>query len=122
MSKEPEFSSRPRQAYSGSLIERAAALRSDQAKLAALFEHKRAGVYVVGGESIVLKAHGAALDPLFSPDEARALGTARETVFLGLVDDAPRFGVGIDAAAIEPLKMRSDLKLVDRSTMAITVE
>ena len=122
MSKEPDFSSLPRQAYSGSLIERAAALRSDQAKLAALFEHKRAGIYVVGGELVVLKAQGAALDPLFSPDEARALGAARETVFLGLVDDAPRFGVGIDAAAIEALKTRGDLKLIDLRTIAVQGE
>jgi len=122
MSKEPDFSSLPRQAYSGSLLERAAALRSDQAKLAALFAHQRAGVYVVGGESIVLKAQGAALDPLFSPNEARALGAARETVFLGLLDDAPRFGVGLDAAAIEPLKTRDDFTLIDLRTIAVQGE
>jgi hypothetical protein len=85
MTKDPVFGSLPRQAYSGSLLERAAALRVDDAKLAALSAHERAGVYVIGGESIVLKAQGAAPDPLFSPDEARALGTARETIFLGAV-------------------------------------
>ena len=73
MTKDPVFGSLPRQAYSGSLLERAAALRGDDAKLAALLKHERAGVYVIGGESIVLKVHGAAPDPLFSPDEARAL-------------------------------------------------
>ncbi len=72
--------------------------------------------------SIVLKAQGAALDPLFSPDEARALGAARETVFLGLVDEAPRFGVGLDAAAIEALKTRDDLKLIDLRTIAVQGE
>ena len=59
MTKDPAFGSLPRQAYSGSLLERAAALRGDDAKLAALLKHPRAGVYVVGGESIVLKAQGA---------------------------------------------------------------
>ena len=59
MTKDPAFGSLPRQAYSGSLLERAAALRGDEGKLAALLEHPRAGVYVVGGESIVLKAQGA---------------------------------------------------------------
>jgi NAD+ diphosphatase len=77
---------------------------------------------VIGGESVVLKANGAALDPLFLPDEARALGAARETVFLGLLDDAPRFGVGIDAAAIEALKTRNDLKLIDLRTIAVQGE
>jgi NAD+ diphosphatase len=122
MTKDPAFGSLPRQAYSGSLLERAAALRGDEGKLAALLEHPRAGVYVVGGESIVLKAQGAAPDPLFSPDEARALGVARETVFLGLLHDAPRFGVGIDPAAIEALKARADLKLIDLRTIAVQGE
>ena len=122
MTKDPAFGSLPRQAYSGSLLERAAALRGDDAKLAAFLKHPRAGVYVVGGESIVLKAQGAAPDPLFSPDEARALGAARETVFLGLLHDAPRFGIGIDQAAIEALKARADLKLIDLRTIAVQGE
>ena len=122
MTKDPAFGSLPRQAYSGSLLERAAALRGDEGKLAALLEHPRAGVYVVGGESIVLKAQGAALDPLFSPDEARTLGAARETAFLGLLHDAPRFSIGIDPAAIEALKARADLKLIDLRTIAVQGE
>ena len=122
MTKDPAFGSLPRQAYSGSLLERAAALRGDEGKLAAFLKHPRAGVYVVGGESIVLKAQGAAPDPLFSPDEARALGAARETVFLGLLHDAPRFGIGIDPAAIEALKARADLKLIDLRTIAVQGE
>ena len=122
MTKDPAFGSLRRQAYSGSLLERAAALRGDDAKLAAFLKHPRAGVYVVGGESIVLKAQGGAPDPLFSPDEARALGVARETVFLGLLHDAPRFGVGIDPAAIEALKARADLKLIDLRTIAMQGE
>jgi len=122
MTKDPAFGSLPRQAYSGSLLERAAALRGDEVKLAAFLTHPRAGVYVVGGESIVLKAQGAAPDPLFSPDEARALGVARETVFLGLLHDAPRFGIGIDPAAIEALKARADLKLIDLRTIAVQRE
>jgi NAD+ diphosphatase len=122
MTKDPAFGSLPRQAYSGSLLERAAALRGDEGKLAAFLKHPRAGVYVVGGESIVLKAQGAAPDPLFPPDEARALGAARETVFLGLLHDAPRFGIGIDQAAIEALKARADLKLIDLRTIAVQGE
>jgi NAD+ diphosphatase len=122
MTKERDFGPPPRQAYSGSLLERAANFRGDDAKLAALYQHRRAGVYVIGGESIVLKAQRAPPDPLHMPDEARALGTVRETVFLGLVDDAPRFGVGIDAAAADALKSRSDLKLIDLRTIAVQGE
>lgn len=119
MSKDTDFGSLPRQAYSGSLLERAAALRGDEAKVAALSAHARAGAYVVGGESIVLKAEGTALDPLLSLAEARTLGVVRETIFLGLLHDAPRFGIGIDPAAIETLKGRADLKLIDLRSIAV---
>ena len=119
MSKDPAFGSLPRQAYSGSLLDRAATLREDESKIATLLKHERAGAYVVGGESIVLKVGGAAPpEPLFSPDAARALGTAREIVFLGLLHDAPRFGIGVDPATIEALKARADLKLIDLRTIA----
>jgi NAD+ diphosphatase len=119
MSKAPDLPSLPPQAYSGSRLERAAVLRGDESKLAALREDARAGVYVIGGEVIVLNARGAKLDPLFSPVEARALGAAGEMVFLGLKDDAPRFGAGLEAAAIEPLKGRNDLKLIDLRSIAM---
>jgi NAD+ diphosphatase len=119
MSKDPAFGSLPRQAYSGSLLDRAATLREDESKIATLLKHERAGAYVVGGESIVLKVGGAAPpEPLFSPDAARALGTAHEIVFLGLLHDAPRFGIGVDPATIEALKARADLKLIDLRTIA----
>jgi NAD+ diphosphatase len=119
MTKQPDLPELPRQAYSGSLLERAAALRDDEAGLTALFRRQEAGVYLIGGESVVLRANGAGLDPLFSPDEAAALGTARETVFLGLFDAAPRFGIGLDPAAIEPLRARADFQLIDLRTIAM---
>jgi NAD+ diphosphatase len=119
MSKEPELNSLPSQAYSGSLVERAATYRSDEATLTTLAQDARAGVYVIGDDVVVLKAQGVELDPLFSPAEARALGAARETVFLGLSDGAPRFGAGLDPAAVELLKARGDLKLIDLRTIAV---
>jgi NAD+ diphosphatase len=118
MSKEPDLGS-PRQAYSGSLLERAADRRRDERALAALAESNRAGFYVIGGESVVLKKDGEKFDPLFSPAEARACGNARETVFLGLLDEAPRFGAGLDAEAVEALKARNDLKLIDLRSIAM---
>jgi NAD+ diphosphatase len=122
MSKDPALGSLPKQAYSDSPLDRAAALRGDEGKIAALLRHERAGVYVVGGESIVLKGQGATPDPLFSLDEARALGAVREIVFLGLLHDAPRFGMGLDPAAIEPLKTCADLKIIDLRSIAVQGE
>jgi NAD+ diphosphatase len=118
MSKPPDLAA-PRQAYSGSLLERAAAQRNDAAALAALAEGNRAGFYVIGGEVVVLKRQGEALDPLFSLAEARACGSACETVFLGLLDEAPRFAAGFAPTAVEPLKTRDDLKLIDLRSIAV---
>jgi NAD+ diphosphatase len=119
MSKEPDLHAPPRQAYSGSRLERAALYRGEPAKLAGLADHSGTGFYIVAGDMVVLKAQATPLDPLFSPAEARALGAARETVFLGLLGDASRFGAGLDAGAIEPLKARDDLKLIDLRTIAM---
>ncbi len=118
MSKEPAPAA-PHQAYSGSLLDRAAAQRDDEAALAVLAENSRAGFYVIGGESVVLKQQGDGFDPLFLPAEAKSFGLARETVFLGLLGDAPRFGAGLDAEAVEPLKARNDLKLIDLRSIAV---
>ena len=115
----PDLSLEPRQAYAGSRIERAATYRSDEAALAALAEHESAGCYVIGGELVVLKKRGEQFDPLFSLAEARAFGAARETVFLGLIDEAPRFGVGLDPESVAPLQARRDLKLIDLRTIAV---
>ena len=70
-------------------------------------------------KSIVLKKDGAGFDPLFSAAEAGAFGSARETVFLGLLGDSPRFGVGFEQAAIEALGARDDLKLIDLRSIAV---
>src|SRR6202044_2903877 len=57
--------------------------------------------------------------PLFTPAEAQALGAVRDSVFLGLLGDVPRFGFGLDAQAIEPLKARNDLKITDLRSIAV---
>src|SRR5215472_9747980 len=99
--------------------------RDDTTALDKWREHKQAGVYVVGGELIVLKSTGGTSDgaelcnPLFSPAEAHALGAVRETVFLGIEKDVPRFGFGLDPQAAEALKARNDLKVTDLRSIAV---
>ncbi|HMK71303.1 MAG TPA: NAD(+) diphosphatase [Xanthobacteraceae bacterium] len=100
-------------------MQRAAFYRDDEAALAAMAASDRARCYVTVGERAVLRKRGAEFDPLFSPAEAAALGSARDTVFLGLMDEAPRFGVGLDAQVLEPLHARDDLKLIDLRTIAV---
>ena len=118
MSKEPDLAA-PHLAFSSSLLDRAAHRRNDEAALSALAKSDRAGFYVVVGELIVLKKQGDGFDPLFLPAEAQACGLARETVLLGLLGETPRFGAGLDLAALEQLKARDDLKLIDLRSIAV---
>jgi NAD+ diphosphatase len=115
-----ELGPQPRLGYTASALDRMAQRRDDEASIKALCEHARAGVYVVSGELIVLKnAAGEIFDPLFSAAEARALGAVRESVFLGAVNEAPRFGFGLDPQAAEALKARNDLKVTDLRSIAV---
>jgi NAD+ diphosphatase len=115
----PDLGPRPRLGYTASAIDRAADSRGDDAALAKFLKDACAGGYVIGGELVVMKQRGEDIDPLFSPAEAAALGSARETIFLGLMGEAPRFGFGLDPAAVEPLKARNDLKITDLRTIAV---
>jgi NAD+ diphosphatase len=115
----PDLGPHPRLGYTASAIDRAAHCRDDAAKLAELAANAGAGFYVIGGEHVVLKNNGADHDPLFSPEQAREFAAPRETVFLGLMSQAPRFGLGLDPAAVEPLKARSDLKITDLRSIAV---
>ena len=119
MSPRPDLGAWPYLGYTASRIDRAVTYRGDEAALAKLAAHPHAGFYVIGGETVLMKSAGETCDPLFSPDEARAFAGSRETVFLGLMDAAPRFGLGLDATAVEPLKARSDLKLTDLRTVSV---
>jgi NAD+ diphosphatase len=115
----PDLGPQPYLGYTQGRIDRAAAQRTDEAALDQFARDERAGFYLIGGELVVLKAAGEKCDPLFTPGEARAFGGARETVFLGLMDRAPRFGLGLDPAVVEPLKARSDLKLTDLRSISV---
>ncbi|HEY2527089.1 MAG TPA: NAD(+) diphosphatase [Xanthobacteraceae bacterium] len=119
MSARPDLGPHPPLGYTASRIDRAAAWRTDAAALAKLAQHQSAGFYLIGGELVLLQRRGAGFDPLFSAAEAPRLGGGRETVFLGLMDDAPRFGVWLDPVALEALKVREDLKVTDLRSIAV---
>src|SRR6185312_979614 len=78
-----------------------------------------AGVYVIGGEMILARQGGTIAEPMFTFAQAAALAPATETVFLGTLDGAGRFGIGIDPAAAETLKARGDLLVTDLRSIAI---
>jgi NAD+ diphosphatase len=109
---------RPALGYTASRLDRAVMSRGDDAALKRYCEHPQAAGYAIGGELVVLKA-GEPCDPLFTPREARALGSVREIIFLGLADTTPRFGFGLDHDAVEQLKARNDLKVTDLRSIAV---
>ncbi|HUC50785.1 MAG TPA: NAD(+) diphosphatase [Xanthobacteraceae bacterium] len=123
MANYPDLGPKPRLGYTSSLLDRMAQRRDDAAAIKRLCAHPDVGVHVIGGEMIVLKSAGDGAseihNALFSPAEAHALGAVRESVFLGAVKDAPRFGFGLDPQAAEALKTRNDLKVTDLRSIAV---
>ena len=119
MPPHPNLGPKPHLGYTDSRLERAAERRTDAAVLAAMAADPRAGAYVIGGDLIVMKKGSPLNEPLFTMAEARALGTAAETVFLGHLNEAGRFGFGIAPAAAEALKSRDDLLVTDLRSIAV---
>jgi NAD+ diphosphatase len=119
MSPRPDLGRKPRLGYTASLIERAAERRADAPALAALERDPRARAYVIGGEMVMLKRAADVNDPLFTLTEARALGRTAEIVFLGLLEDAPRFAIALDPADAEALKTRDELVVTDLRSIAV---
>jgi NAD+ diphosphatase len=119
VSARPDLGPPPRLGYIASAIERAAQWRGDADAIRRFGAHEHAGFYLIGGELVVLKTLGERCDPLFSLAEALAFGAPKNDVFLGLIDGAPRFGLGFDAPAVEPLATRNDLKITDLRSIAV---
>jgi NAD+ diphosphatase len=115
----PDLGPRPRLGYTESRIERAAEKRTDDAALREFAGDPQARAYVIGGEMIVSKRGSPVNDPLFTLSQANALEGAAETVFLGLIDNAPRFGFGVNPATAEALKARDGFLVTDLRSIAV---
>jgi NAD+ diphosphatase len=116
MPHRPDLGPKPHLGYTASLLDRAAHRRNEAAELLA---DPRAGAYLVGGELIITRKRGQGGDPLFGLAEARALAPGRETVLLGFLDGAPRFGLAIGKEDAEALKARDDFLVTDLRTIAV---
>jgi NAD+ diphosphatase len=113
-----DLGTKPHLGYTDSVVDRSAELRYDPAALAALAADPRAGVFVIGGELVVLRKGAPLHHPAFSFALAGALGPQREQVFLGRHDGVPLFAVAIDPDAVEALKARDDLVVTDLRSIA----
>ncbi len=101
------------------VLDRAAHLRGDEAKLLALESHPDARAYVVYRDSLVVKREASNPRALLSLAEAMKLGANPGTIFLGLRDGAPVFGMGISPAAVEQLLTRDDAAVSELRGMAM---
>jgi NAD+ diphosphatase len=115
----PDLGPAPRLGYVDSVFERAADRRTDSSFLDTKERAADAGAYLIGGELIVLKKTATGHEAMFTPDAARQLGRITERVFLGLLGEAGRFGLGLAPEAAEALKGNSDFHVSDLRSIAI---
>lgn len=106
-------------AFVTNVLDRAAHLRTNDEKLFALEGHREARAYVVYRDSLVVKQEASGARALLGIEEALKLGANPGTIFLGLRDGAPVFGMGIAAAAVEKLLTREDAAVTELRGMAM---
>src|SRR5207244_8724895 len=108
-----------RPAFVSNVLDRAAHLRSDDAKLMALEGHRDARAYVVYRDSLVVKQEAEGPRALLSVDEALKFGANPGTIFLGMRDGGAVFGMGISAAEVEKLLPRNDVAVTELRDIAV---
>ena len=101
------------------ILDRAAHLRSNDEKLFALESQRNAGAYVIYRDSLLVQQEADGPRVLLGVEEAVKLGANPGTIFLGLRDGAPVFGMGISAAAVEKLMARDDVAVTELRGMAM---
>lgn len=99
-------------------IDRAAHIRVDADKLFALEGDRKARAYVVHRDSLLVTQGADGTRALLTLDEARKFGANPGTIFLGLHEGAPIFGMGITAAAAEDLMGRQDVAVENLRAVA----
>src|SRR6201992_1894960 len=106
-------------AFVTNVLDRAAHLRTKDDRLMAMESDSRARAYVVHRDSMVVKKDGDSARALLSLEEALKFGANPGTIFLGLRDGAPMFGMGIGAPAVEKLLNRDDVAVSELRGMAM---
>jgi len=101
------------------VLDRAAHLRTNDEKLFALEGQQNARAYVVYRDSLLMKQEESGPRALLSIKEALNFGANPGTIFLGLRDGAPIFGMGIASAAAEKLIGRNDVAVAELRGMAM---
>jgi NAD+ diphosphatase len=106
-------------AFVTNILDRAAHLRNDDAKLLALEGKPDSRAYVVHRDSLVINKENGSSRALLTIDEAIKYGANPGTIFLGLREGAAVFGMGIGAPAVEKLLVRGDVAVTELRGMAM---
>jgi NAD+ diphosphatase len=101
------------------VLDRAAHLRTDDAKLLALESKRDTRAYVLHRDSLVVARENGGSRALLTIDEALKHGANPGTIFLGLREGAAIFGMGIGAPAVEKLLTRDDVAVSELRGMAM---
>jgi NAD+ diphosphatase len=101
------------------VLDRAAHLRNDDAKLLALEGKRDSRAYVVHRDSLVVNKENGGSRVLLTVEEALQYGANPGTIFLGLREGAAIFGMGIGAPAVEKLLTRQDVAVSELRGMAM---
>jgi NAD+ diphosphatase len=106
-------------AFVTNVLDRAAHLRTNDEKLFGLESRSDARAYVIYRDSLVVTQDASGPRALLSINEALKFGANPGTVFLGLRDGAPVFGMGIAPTAAEKLLGRTDVAITELRGMAM---
>ena len=101
------------------VLDRAAHLRTDDAKLLALEGKRDTRAYVLHRDSLVVARENGGSRVLLTIDQALTYGANPGTIFLGLREGAAIFGMGIGAPAVEKLLTRDDVAVSELRGMAM---
>jgi NAD+ diphosphatase len=101
------------------VLDRAAYLRTDDAKLLALEGKHDTRAYLLHRDSLVVARENGGSRALLTIDEALKHGANPGTIFLGLREGAAIFGMGIGAPAVEKLLTRDDVAVSELRGMAM---
>ena len=104
--------------FASNTLDRMANRREDSDFIAELGQADSTRCVVLSGEIPALKHDGERHDALFTLSEAKALGKASHTVFLGCHGDRALFARLIEAASHDNAQERAELSFIDLRTIA----
>lgn len=107
-----------RTGFSGNRLDRLSERRDDAAFVETLLRSESTRTIVLAGDIPLLQRIGNGYDALFRMSEVEALGTARETAFLGRDATGAVFATLIEAEAPKNAQGRDDIVMLDLRSIA----